>query len=272
MHKIDKEIINKIRHIPNSSTWINEANFAIENIFSSINDLPKNAEVLEIGSGSGILLSYLKKNFPEINFTGIEPLGDDFITLKQFHKNLTDIDGNLVVTSFENYSTKKKFDYIFLINVFEHLDNWKEFYSFVNDKLNENGKCLILCPNYAFPFETHFNIPIIITKKITYKVFKSYIDNYEQKNNAHGLWNSLNFITFGKLSKFAKINNLKLIAHNDITVNLVKRLDYDAEFESRNPFLGKVAKFLKAIGVLNIIKLQFFRYIDPYIKVELSKN
>tara|TARA_B100001121_G_scaffold90961_1_gene80635 strand:- start:7537 stop:8355 length:819 start_codon:yes stop_codon:yes gene_type:complete len=272
MLKIDTEIFNKIKHTKNAKTWVNEANFALEHITSPIKQLPNNSNVLEIGSGSGILLSFLKKSFPNINFIGIEPLGDDFITLKDFHQNLLNLEDSLIITSFENFSSSQKFDFIFLINVFEHLDNWKDFYKFLNSRLSDRGKCLILCPNYSFPFETHFNIPILITKKMTYKLFKKYIDNFERENNAFGLWNSLNFITYARLIKFSKINNLQVFTHNDITVNLVNRLDYDSEFKSRNPLLGSIAKILRAIGVLNLIKLKIFRYIDPYIKVELSKK
>ena len=272
MLRIDNETIEKVKEIKNSQIWINEAEYALSNISLKLQQLSDNSNILEVGSGSGILLSFLKKTYPNLNFTGIEPLGADFITLQSFHTKLKNIGKNLSITSFENYKSDKRYEFIFLVNVFEHLDNWKDFFEFVNKYLKDNGTCLILCPNYAFPYETHFNIPILFNKKITYKFYKNYIDNFEETNNAHGLWNSLNFITYSKLIRFSKSNNLKLKAYNDISLNLVKRLDYDKEFNLRNPLLGKIAKLLKFIRVLNIIKFSLFRYIDPYIKVELSKN
>ena len=272
MFRIDNEIREKVSEIKNSQVWINEAEYALENITPKLQLLTDGSHILEVGSGSGILLSYLKKTYPNLNFTGIEPLGDDFITLESFHNNLINISENLSITSFENYESDERYDFIFLINVFEHLDNWEDFFQFINKYLKDNGSCLILCPNYAFPYETHFNIPILFNKEITYKFYKKYIDHFEETNNAHGLWSSLNFITYSKLNRYSKKNNLKVKAFNDISLNLVKRLDYDEEFNSRNPLLGKIAKFLKFIGVLNLIKFNLFRYIDPYIKVELTKR
>ena len=58
-----------------------------------------------------------------------------------------------------------------------------------------------MCPNYDFPYEPHFVIPIIINKKFTKFFFKNKINNHEKKTNEIGLWEGLN------LNGRNKINN-----------------------------------------------------------------
>ena len=67
---------------------------------------------------------------------------------------------------------QKKYDIIYSVNVFEHLSNWKLYLKKTNEWLNPEGLNIILCPNYSFPYESHFKIPIIINKKLTYSIFK----------------------------------------------------------------------------------------------------
>ena len=60
--------------------------------------------------------------------------------------------------------------------------------------LTPSGKLIILCPNYGFPFESHFSIPIIFNKKLTALIFKKRIEIFEKINACEGLWDSLNFV------------------------------------------------------------------------------
>ena len=45
--------------------------------------------------------------------------------------------------------------------------DWRDFLSFANNSLAENGRLIILCPNYGFPYESHFHLPIIVNKSLT---------------------------------------------------------------------------------------------------------
>jgi 2-polyprenyl-3-methyl-5-hydroxy-6-metoxy-1,4-benzoquinol methylase len=51
---------------------------------------------------------------------------------------------------------QKKFDLIYLVKVFEHLPVWRDFLAFIERNLEPGGVCLILCPKYSFPYESHF--------------------------------------------------------------------------------------------------------------------
>ena len=67
----------------------------------------------------------------------------------------------------EKFSTKENFDLIFSINVFEHVRDWKKYIEQTNRLLKDNGLNIIFAPNYDFPYEPHFVLPIIINKTIT---------------------------------------------------------------------------------------------------------
>ena len=41
-----------------------------------------------------------------------------------------------------------------------------------------------------FPVESHFKLPILVNKDITYRVFSKSIHKFEVKNDVVGLWNS----------------------------------------------------------------------------------
>ncbi len=273
MSQISNKILSNVDHIKDHKIWISEANFALSHITNDLENLSKNANVLEVGSGSGILLSHLVQKYGELNFIGLEPYAGEFIILKQFHNALKSINKHLVVSSYENFQSNQKFDYIFLINVFEHLDNWKDFLIFIEDNLSENGKCLILCPNYGFPYETHFNIPIIINKDITYKIFKRNILYQENIRNAHGLWDSLNFITYNKLVRESKVNkSLQLKVADDVLFRMIERSIYDKQFKKRHKLMSSIAYFFYKCGLLGIFKLRFMRYVDPYMKIYFYKK
>lgn len=100
---------------------------------------PKGNTLLDIGSGLGFLLKAAKQN--GLKSEGIEPS----TSLASATKN-----HNVFKGTFQNYVTKfprKKFDFITLIHVIEHV---KDPQALINDaikKLNNNGILLIETPN-----------------------------------------------------------------------------------------------------------------------------
>lgn len=156
----------------------------------------------------------------------------------------------------------------------EHVNDWQHFLCWASNSLKKNGKFLVLCPNYGFPYEPHFKIPIIFNKEFTYKIFKKYILNYEKNNKCEGLWNSLNFVKKSQIMAVCKENFLRfrLTTVDDISIidNMINRLSCDAEFRKRQSAIGGVASLLKTVGILKIIKM--FPNFLPYMKLFFSKN
>ena len=276
-NKIDTSIfIKKLRSlkIKNSDIWINEALFGLHHIKEFCKKLKGNDNVLEIGSGSGILLNLLSENFKYINFQGIEPFGEGFSSLN--YLNSLSIENGISIKNigYEELSSDNKYDLIFCINVFEHLNDWRNFLEKMSFLLNEKGKIIVLCPNYGFPYESHFRIPIIFNKKITFCIFKKFIRMFEKKNDCLGLWDSLNFVKKREVINHLKDSNysknLKIIDNLSILDFMVNRIINDLEFRKRQKSIGSIAIALKRLGLLNIFKL--FPNFIPYMKLEFSRK
>lgn len=196
---MDSALLEKYAALPGKDVWINEADFGYTHIHPYLKALTPGAKVLEVGAGFGILLTAIQKDFPHLKITGLEPFRDGFLFPETYRKIAQNPD--IQEYGYEDFKVPDTFDLIFLINVFEHLPDWFDFLKFVKAHLSENGVCVILCPNYGFPYESHFRLPIIINKDITYKIFKNRIQKFEKENNRQGLWKSLNFVKWSALRK-----------------------------------------------------------------------
>ena len=109
----------------------------------------------------------LKEKYKDLILEGIEPFNDGFNIFKKINSIVKSYGVNIQNIDYEQFSTNTKYDLIFCVNVFEHLNDWRNFLDKSIELLEEDGQLVILCPNYGFPFESHFLIPIIINKNLT---------------------------------------------------------------------------------------------------------
>tara|TARA_B100001063_G_C16609042_1_gene474779 strand:- start:49 stop:876 length:828 start_codon:yes stop_codon:yes gene_type:complete len=272
---LDKYEITKLLNdcdFDNSNLWLAEAEFGFSQLKEPISSLTINSKILEVGCGSGILLSVLAEEFSHHKFTGIEPFGDGFSSLKELNAVVKKLGVNLSIERYEEHQSK--YDFIYCVNVFEHVDDWRHFLDWASNNLTENGRFVVLCPNYGFPYESHFKIPIIFNKRITFNIFRNYILSYEKNNKYFGLWNSLNFVKKRDVLACCKKNTSKfgLSVSDDISIidDMIERVSKDAEFRKRQSVIGRVASLLKAVGILNLIK-KFPNFL-PYMKLSFSKS
>ena len=266
-------ILKTLEGIQNKNTILNEANFGLKYIKQYIKKLKPNSTILEVGAGPCILLSQLSYSFHTHSFSGIEPIGPGFEffrgPLNKLKKNFS---FNLFEVGYEQFEESKneKYDFIYLINVFEHLPNWMDFLRFVKEHLKENGKCVILCPNYSFPYESHFGVPVIFSKSLTFNIFQRYIKKFEQDNSSNGLWSSLNFVKLKQVIKEANDLDLVLIINKQITSDLIKRISTDAEFAKRQHFIGLIANIVQKIGLVKLFNIYPLYLFQPYMYLEIS--
>ena len=254
--------------IPDFQGWIGDAKFGLHQL-SNYFYKKKKLEVLEIGCGIGLLLAFLKEKYPNITTHGVEPYKAGFDRLKATKKILPK-NINITYKNFEDFKPKKKYDIIYSVNVFEHLLNWKLYLDKTKEWLKPNGVSIILCPNYSFPYESHFKIPILFNKKITYALFKNKINHFEKENKSHGLWNSLNFIRMRDIQNYCLKNDLKFKYCNKIFHDIINRLDNDRDFRNRQKLVGLFAKNLKKYGFLYLLDNNFFHFLHPYMKIEIT--
>lgn len=266
-------ILKTLESIPDKNTILNEANFGLKYIKQHIKKLKPNSIILEVGAGPCILLSQLSYSFHTHSFSGIEPIGPGFEFFREpLNKLKNNFNFNLFEVGYEQFEQSKneKYDFIYLINVFEHLPNWKDFLRFVKAHLKQNGRCVILCPNYSFPYESHFGIPIIFNKSLTYKIFQKYIKKFEQDNSSNGLWSSLNFVKLKQVINEANDLDLVLTINKQITDDLIKRMSTDAEFAKRQHFIGIIAKIVQKIGLIKLFNKYPLYLFQPYMYLKIS--
>ena len=261
--------------MPKASTYLEEAEFGLRRILPLLQSLPNKARVLEVGSGPCILLAEINQRFPNLILQGIEPMGDgfaffnDFINTVQFQKSKI----NLHQGSYETFPENGKWDTIFLINVFEHLVDWRDFLSFANNSLAKNGRLIILCPNYGFPYESHFHLPIIVNKSLTKMLFRKKIKYFERNNDNAGLYQSLNFVRLRQVRRAAKAVGLNLSVNTEIINEMIERLDKDPSFKKRQNILAIPAQILKKTGLLNyLLKNKFLQNYLPYMQITLTRK
>lgn len=98
--------------------------------------------VLEIGSGVGLIGSYILKHAPEINYLGIE------IDKESFDKSQS-LNLNTINDDFKAMDKiEETFDVIMLWEVLEHLQDLKSFIDLAYKRLNKGGKIILSVPNY----------------------------------------------------------------------------------------------------------------------------
>lgn len=209
--------------------------------------------ILEVGAGLRILSLYLSHRGFDV--TALEPIGPGF--------SFFDIAGELI---WNNATTAKparidapanalsslahgRFDFIFSIHVLEHIDELNSAIDAISSVLSPDGMMAHLCPNYAFPYEPHFSIPLIpMLPRTSGKLF------LDRKTTESPLWSSLNFVSASRLENKLVKNGLEVSFRKGVMTEFFQRLDDDMKFASRHES-GLVGLGLKIIRLLRLQKL-----------------
>jgi SAM-dependent methyltransferase len=272
-NRVSAEIRASVNRIPNAETVLNEAEFGYGQIREYLARRPEGASVLEVGSGPCVLLSQLKHDYPGFEVTGIEPIGPGFDKFEQTLETLLKKYGfDLFRGDYESFDAPRTFDLIFSINVFEHLPDWRHFLRFVKERLAPDGKCVILCPNYGFPYESHFGLPIVLNKRTTYRLFSKQIERHELENDCEGLWSSLNFVTWGQVSRYAPTVGLDIEFDTTVLRTMIERLSHDEAFAQRQAKVARLANLALRTGLVKPFEWPVLRTMNPYLKLVITRS
>jgi SAM-dependent methyltransferase len=259
--------------LPKDKLLLAEAAYGIDIIRPYLDAQAAGARVLEVGSGPAILLAHFTQAYEGLHFTGIEPVGAGFATSELFIQRLAErFPMRLERCGYQQFSSSQLFDLIFLINVFEHLPDWRDFLDFAERNLKIGGQCVIFCPNYGFPYESHFGLPIIGSKRLTGRLFRKRIAKHERERNADGLWKSLNFVTWAQL--LSSLTGSKLRPKFDLVFleHMVKRLQTDPEFRRRQSGIAFAARMAASSGLLRALRWKPLWRYHPYMHVTLTRT
>jgi 2-polyprenyl-3-methyl-5-hydroxy-6-metoxy-1,4-benzoquinol methylase len=257
------------------NVYASEAVFSYERLSDSINALSPDPKIMEVGAGSLILSTYLARLGYQI--TALEPIGEGFTHFNLLQNTVLQIASELGIEleilplPVEDISIVNMFDFIFSVNVMEHVKNVSVALSNITKALKVHGIYRFICPNYSFPYESHFNIPIIFSKKITRIAFNKKIQN-SNMHDPEGTWRSLNWISVFQISQLSnEMKNIKLHFRKDIIKITFDRFENDKDFLARrSEKLVKLVRLLKKLRLDFIIK-KFPVSFLPIIDCEVQK-
>lgn len=254
-----------------------EARFGRRYIAADLARLPKGAAVLEVGAGSLLLSCQLVREGFKV--TALEPVGDGFSHFKHLRELILDraeILGcvpQMLNQRAEDLSIKDYFDYAFSINVMEHVSDVNAVIANIGVGLHPGASYRFTCPNYLFPYEPHFNIPTLFSKKLTEKVFKNKIFKGSGLPDPEGTWKSLNWITVRQVGKIVGLlHGFKVVFNQRFLVSTLERIGSDREFALRR------SRWMR-VFILGLIKLRVHRLagfipavLQPVIDCTLTRG
>ena len=258
-------------------TMAGEARFARGWLDADIARLTKGAAILEVGGGICLLSCLLASE--GFSVTVIEPTGDgfgEFDALREIVLRQGAEQGGIphVVRCFaEDFTAQERYDFACSVNVMEHVQSPAQVIARVADVLNAAAHYRFFCPNYAFPYEPHFNIPTIGSKALTQRLFAHKIFNNTRMHNPTGVWQSLNWITVRKLRRImASEPRLSMRCNPDILSQMLERVTQDEAFAARRS--GWMVKLIRGLVVLRLHRLASLMPVclQPVMDVRLIKS
>lgn len=135
---VNREIIKHFDRLSNSYDKFKERNYyyyaALKELYCQLIPDAKNKRILEIGCGTGALITYLKPK----HGVGIDASKNMIKIAMKKNKKI-----KFEVMSIENIKIKERFDYILLADVIEHLPNIDEAIKNLN-KISDKDSIIVL--------------------------------------------------------------------------------------------------------------------------------
>lgn len=221
------------------TTYAHEAFVGLELIEAALDAGPR--RVLEVGSGAGILSRFLRGEGFDV--TGIEPSIDAGFSFMQALDRAvrsrapqsSAIEVWPIGAEALDPETHGRFDLIYSANVLEHVADLDAAVAGMVRVLDDDGLMLHQCPNYRVPYEPHLGIPLVPgAPASTRALFPDRVEADE------GLWNSLNFVTAGRLERVARRHGLHCRFRGDVMARTFERLRDDPSFGARHAGLSSL--------------------------------
>jgi SAM-dependent methyltransferase len=258
-------------------TYAQEARFARQVFDVDFSKLKQGSSILEVGAGMMLLSCQLQREGYQV--TALEPFGEGFSHFARLQGLVKEYAGNrhiepaYMATTAENMDKTNEYDYAFSINVMEHVGDIGQVLQNVHAALKPGAAYRFICPNYDFPYEPHFNMPTLVSKRLTEKIMHKKIENNSELPDPEGTWRSLNWITPSKVKRLCR-ERLGVNTRFDKSILGVylERVASDPIFrQRRGNFLSAVATTLSRTGIFRLTRLLPGRFL-PVMDCTLVKN
>jgi SAM-dependent methyltransferase len=257
-------------------TYAEEAVHGRRYIASDLERLYPGARVLEVGAGSLLLSCQLVRE--GFRVTALEPIGAGFSHLEQMRKMIEErsvalgCHPRVLSIAAEDLVERNSYDYAFSVNVMEHVGDVERVVANVCNSLITSACYRFTCPNYLFPYEPHFNIPTLFSKRLTEKLLGHKIFSSKMPDPS-GTWKSLNWITVVQLQNIIKrLPELRIVFNRRFLVSTLERITIDQHFAGRRS--PAVCKCLSSLVRLRLHKLLRFMpvVLQPIMDCRVKKN
>ncbi|MBU3564428.1 bifunctional 2-polyprenyl-6-hydroxyphenol methylase/3-demethylubiquinol 3-O-methyltransferase UbiG [Polynucleobacter sp. MWH-HuK1] len=223
-----------------------EAIFGRRFIASDLERLQPGARIIEVGAGLLLLSCQLVRE--GFHVTALEPTASGFSHFEQMRRmvqqraTMLGFSPKVLDLNAENLTTHNCFDYAFSINVMEHVDNVALVFANVGRSLVIGASYRFTCPNYLFPYEPHFNIPTLFSKRLTEIVLSQKILSSRDIPDPLGLWKSLNWISVVQVHRISKkLPWIRVTFNPLLLVSTLERISSDRNFSNRrSPTMRKL--------------------------------
>lgn len=189
------------------NTYLNEMQFGHR--FLAQRMPPGRLKILEVGAGLGLLSAYLKQRGHTV--VALEPAAGEFGFFEATRDEIMRFAGKaypkLLELPAEALGPEHgPFDFIFSMNVLEHVSELEGALSALANVLAPGGTWANSCPNYFFRYEPHYAIPLVpLWPGLSRKLHRKRIDADPET------WDTLNFITWLQVKRLARKNGLDVV-------------------------------------------------------------
>lgn len=248
-----------------------EARFGRGWLEASLSALSRGDAVLEIGAGLMILSCQLVRE--GFSVTALEPISEgfsDFTELQAIvleHAAAQGVVPRIVRLPVEEFHERAAFALAYSVNVMEHVRDFPEALKNAGEAIRPGAHYRFICPNYLFPYEPHFDIPTLFSKKLTERVFRSRIAANRRVADPEGLWRSLNWVTVPQVLHAAgRMSGFSVQLERTMFRIALERALHDKEFSARRAawvrFLARGIVALRLHRLAEWIPVQAHPIID----------
>lgn len=257
-------------------TYAAEAIFGRRYIALDLERLARGARVLEVGAGSLLLSCQLVREGFEV--TGLEPTGTGFSHFEQMRQVILeravalDCLPRVLNLAAETLAERNTFDYAFSVNVMEHVNEVECVVVNVGNSLKVGAIYRFTCPNYLFPYEPHFNMPTLFSKRLTEKVLGRKIFGSKKMPDPSGTWESLNWINVIQLRSIVKrLPRLRVTFNPRLLVSTLERVASDQGFaKRRSPAVRQMLLLLVRLRLHQLLRFMPVM-LQPIMDCRLQK-
>lgn len=256
--------------------YANEAKFGYSIIEFEVSALQPGSVVMEVGAGLLLLSGYLASRGLVVH--ALEPMAGGFShfremqdAVREYYKKIG-LALNLVDLPIEDFEGKERFDYVYSINVFEHIASVERGLSNAYLSLKHGGVLRVYCPNYHFPYEPHFNIPTFFNKRFTGSVFSTAITSSKMQSPQE-TWGALNWINVLQVRRlFFRHFGCEPSFNRLATYQIFLRVILDPQFTiRRSKWMFTILNALHETGLLRLFKL-FPACLAPVMDFNIRRN